>query len=51
MIHQRWTQTDIATLRTRHGAADPVQAIANALERTPENVIVMMQRLRLQPNT
>jgi hypothetical protein len=48
MTHQRWTQTDITALRARHGAAETVQAIAHALQRTPENVASMMARLRLR---
>lgn len=48
MTHQRWTQTDITSLRSRHGAAETVQTIADALHRTPENVAAMMARLRLR---
>jgi hypothetical protein len=48
MIHQRWTQTDITALRTRHAAAEPVQKIADALQRTPGNIATMMARLHLR---
>jgi hypothetical protein len=48
MTHQRWTQTDITALRTRNAAAEPVQTIADALRRTPENVATMIARLRLR---
>lgn len=47
LAHHRWTQTDITMLRARLGAGDALADVARVLERSPENVMLMMYRLRL----
>ena len=46
--HQRWKQSDITDLRTRLQSGEPVTAIAEAVQRQPEDILAMMGRLRLR---
>ena len=45
--HQRWTQSDINDLRSGVASGVEVEAIAEALGRTVEDVRTMILRLRL----
>jgi len=47
-VHRRWTQGDITALRTATGAGETLDGIAVALDRSPEAVTMMMNRLRLR---
>ncbi|WP_404336255.1 hypothetical protein AB2M62_18695 [Sphingomonas sp. MMS12-HWE2-04] len=51
IAHQRWTQTDITELRSRLEVGGTVADIAEGLQRTTENVLAMMSRLRLRVRT
>jgi hypothetical protein len=46
--HQRWTQTDINDLRSGVAGGVEIEAIADALGRTVEDVRTMALRLRLR---
>ena len=46
--HQRWTQTNINDLRSGIASGVEVEAIADALERTIEDVRTMVLRLHLR---
>lgn len=46
--HHRWTQSDITELRSRLELGTTVRDIADALKRPPDEVSVMMTRLRLR---
>ena len=46
--HQRWTQNHITDLRSGLRQGECAEAIAAALERTPDEVRAMMARLRLR---
>jgi len=48
MTEKRWTQTDITALRNRLGDGESAEGIAEALERSAENVLGMMSRLCLR---
>ena len=43
----RWTQTQITDLRAGVQRGEPVEAIAAALDRSVDEIIGMMDRLRL----
>jgi hypothetical protein len=45
---KRWTQTDITDLRSRLEAGESAVAIAEALQRSSENVLGMMERFSLR---
>ena len=51
LLHQRWTQTHLTDLRRRTTEGESVATIAGAIQRTPEDVRLMMSRLRLRPAT
>ena len=44
---ERWTQTQITDLRAGLQRGEPVDAVAAALDRSTEEVLAMMDRLRL----
>lgn len=46
--HQRWTQSNINDLRSGVASGVEVEAIADALGRTVEDVRTMILRLRLR---
>jgi len=46
--HQRWTQTNINDLRSGVAGGVSVEAIAEALGRTVEDIRTMAMRLRLR---
>lgn len=46
--HQRWTQTDINDLRSGVAGGIVVEALADALGRTPKEIQAMALRLRLR---
>jgi len=48
VAEKRWTQTDITALRNRLDVGESAGEIAQALERTAENVLGMMSRLCLR---
>lgn len=48
VAEKRWTQTDITALRSRLNVGESAVEIAMALERSAENVSVMMSRLCLR---
>ena len=45
--HKRWRQSDITSLRYRLGEGDTLISVSHILERSPESVAAMMERLRL----
>ena len=45
---QRWTQTDITELRSRVEMGGSVVDIAEALQRSSENILAMISQLRLR---
>lgn len=45
---RRWTQADVTTLRDAVGAGEPVEQIADRLQRETDEVRTMMRRLRLR---
>lgn len=45
--HRRWTGGDIAVLRMAVGAEEPVEAIADRLLRSVDDVVAMARRFRL----
>jgi hypothetical protein len=45
---RRWTQGDVTQLRTSVGAGEPVERIADRLQRETDEVATMMRRLRLR---
>ncbi|MFN3434188.1 MAG: hypothetical protein ACK4ZY_07280 [Sphingomonas sp.] len=45
--HRRWTGGDIAALRMAVGAEEPVDAIADRLLRSVDDVVAMARRFRL----
>ena len=47
-VHQRWTQTNIDDLRCGIANGVEVEAIAEALDRTVEDIRAMTSRLRLR---
>lgn len=48
MVEKRWTQTDITELRNRLEGGESAVDIAEALQRSSENVLGMMSRLCLR---
>ncbi len=46
--HKRWTQGDITTLRAGVGGGEPLESLAERLQRAPTEVTTMMERLRLR---
>jgi hypothetical protein len=46
--HQRWTQTNINDLRSGVASGVEIEAIADALGRTVEDIRAMVLRLRLR---
>jgi hypothetical protein len=44
---ERWTQTQISDLRAGIQRGESVEAVAAALDRSPDEVLAMMDRLRL----
>ena len=48
VAEKRWTQADISALRTRLDLGESAGEIAEALERSTENVDGMMARLSLR---
>jgi hypothetical protein len=51
MTEKRWTQTDITELRNRLGVGESPGDIAEALQRSSENILGMMSRLCLRVRT
>jgi hypothetical protein len=47
LAHRRWKQSDITTLRNRLAAGDDPAEVSRLLDRSPESVQQMMNRLRL----
>ena len=48
VAEKRWTQSDVTALRTRLEVGESAREIAQALERSAENVAGMMSRLCLR---
>jgi hypothetical protein len=47
-MHRRWTQTHITELPLQLQQGHPIAAIAEQIDRDPEEVSSMMRRLRLR---
>jgi len=48
MVEKRWTQSDITELRNRLEVGESAADIAEALQRSSENILGMMSRLCLR---
>lgn len=48
VAEKRWTQSDVTALRTRLAVGQSAPEIAQALERSAENVAGMMSRICLR---